>query len=198
MWTSIGSNPARRNAAAISIWPLTPCSRRIATRGRAPVTTLGASIRNVSSAVSPGASGDSRAACSSAAHAGSSRSRAMWWLTCDHRARSSPRPRRPRADRRGRSRCGRRTPRGRSHGRSRRPRSAGAHVIDVGGGDLDDRAELLAEQRRERVGGHRRGVELEAQARGERHLERGDTRPPSDRSWYAPSLRSATSACSSP
>ena len=33
MWTSTASKPARSNAAAISIWPLTPCSRRIATRG---------------------------------------------------------------------------------------------------------------------------------------------------------------------
>ena len=36
MCTSTASKPARSNAAAISTWPLTPCSRRIATRGRAP------------------------------------------------------------------------------------------------------------------------------------------------------------------
>ena len=36
MWTSFASKPARSKAAAISTWPLTPCSRRIASRGRAP------------------------------------------------------------------------------------------------------------------------------------------------------------------
>ena len=36
MCTSNASKPARSNAAAISIWPLTPCSRRIATFGRTP------------------------------------------------------------------------------------------------------------------------------------------------------------------
>ena len=30
MWTSTASNPARSKAAAISIWPFTPCSRRMA------------------------------------------------------------------------------------------------------------------------------------------------------------------------
>ena len=41
MCTSYASNPARSNAAAISTWPLTPCSRRIATFGRAPVAMYG-------------------------------------------------------------------------------------------------------------------------------------------------------------
>ncbi len=36
MCTSTASKPARSKAAAISIWPFTPCSRRMATRGRAP------------------------------------------------------------------------------------------------------------------------------------------------------------------
>ena len=36
MCTSTASNPARSKAAAISTCPLTPCSRRMATRGRAP------------------------------------------------------------------------------------------------------------------------------------------------------------------
>ena len=40
MCTSTASKPARSNAAAISTWPLTPCSRRIATRGRAPVLMI--------------------------------------------------------------------------------------------------------------------------------------------------------------
>ena len=42
MCTSTASKPARSNATAISIWPLTPCSRRIATFGRAPVAMNGA------------------------------------------------------------------------------------------------------------------------------------------------------------
>ena len=46
---SCGRRPRRTrravNAAAISIWPLTPCSRRIATRGRAPVAMLAAARR---------------------------------------------------------------------------------------------------------------------------------------------------------
>ena len=37
MCTSIASKPARSNAAAISSWPLTPCSRSTATRGRVPL-----------------------------------------------------------------------------------------------------------------------------------------------------------------
>ena len=38
------SKPARWNAAAISIWPFTPCSRKIATRGRTPVAIAGAAV----------------------------------------------------------------------------------------------------------------------------------------------------------
>src|SRR5260370_1361032 len=38
MWTSTASKPARSKAAAISTCPLTPCSRRIATRGHAFAT----------------------------------------------------------------------------------------------------------------------------------------------------------------
>jgi hypothetical protein len=37
MCTSLGRKPARSNAAAISSWLLTPCSRRIAISGRAPL-----------------------------------------------------------------------------------------------------------------------------------------------------------------
>src|SRR5438105_5010296 len=36
MWTSTASKPARSNATAISTCPFTPCSRRMAMRGRAP------------------------------------------------------------------------------------------------------------------------------------------------------------------
>ena len=42
MCTSNASKPARSNAAAISTCPFTPCSRSIATRGRAPVAMNGA------------------------------------------------------------------------------------------------------------------------------------------------------------
>ena len=42
MCTSTGWKPARRNAAAISTWLFTPCSRRIATGGFAPVLMNGA------------------------------------------------------------------------------------------------------------------------------------------------------------
>ena len=41
MCTSQASNPARSNAAPISTCPFTPCSRRMATRGRAPACTKG-------------------------------------------------------------------------------------------------------------------------------------------------------------
>ena len=47
MCTSNASKPARSNAAAISIWPLTPCSRRIATRGRAPFAMNGAATSSL-------------------------------------------------------------------------------------------------------------------------------------------------------
>ena len=56
MCTSTASKPARSNAAAISTWPLTPCSRRIATRGRAPVAMNGAATSSSGSNVSRGAS----------------------------------------------------------------------------------------------------------------------------------------------
>ena len=50
----------------------------------------------------------------------------------------------------------------------------GRHRGDVCGRDLDDRAELLGEQRGERIGVDGRGVQLECEAGGERHLERGN------------------------
>ena len=37
MWTSTATKPACVNAAAISAWPFTPCSLRIATLGLAPM-----------------------------------------------------------------------------------------------------------------------------------------------------------------
>ena len=47
MCTSTASKPARSNAAAISTWPLTPCSRRMATRGLAPVPTKAPLFRGI-------------------------------------------------------------------------------------------------------------------------------------------------------
>ena len=51
MWTSIAAKPARSNAAAISTCPLTPCSRRIAIGGRAPVAMKGAATSSAGSNV---------------------------------------------------------------------------------------------------------------------------------------------------
>ena len=82
MCTSTGANPARSNAAAISTWLLTPCSRRIATRGRAPVAMNGAAMSVVGIEREPPGKprviGSSRRAPrSSSAQAGSSRSCCM-------------------------------------------------------------------------------------------------------------------------
>ena len=82
MCTSTASKPARSKAAAISICPLTPCSRRMATRGRAPPrarsgAATSSSMSNVGATDSPGSSLSTRAACSSSAQVGSSRSACM-------------------------------------------------------------------------------------------------------------------------
>ena len=53
MCTSTGAKPARSKAAAISTWLLTPCSRRIATRGRAPFAMKGAAMSASASKVEP-------------------------------------------------------------------------------------------------------------------------------------------------
>ena len=60
MCTSTASKPARSNATAISTWPLTPCSRRIATRGRAPVAMYGAATSSAGSNVELRAAGRAR------------------------------------------------------------------------------------------------------------------------------------------
>ena len=62
MCTSTAAKPARMKAAAISTWLFTPCSRRIATRGLAPVAMDGAAGcrragSNVSSGARPGSPG---------------------------------------------------------------------------------------------------------------------------------------------
>ena len=80
MCTSWASKPARVEAAAVSIWLLTPCSRRIATAGRAPPAIQGAATSSLgsklSAACSPGSGTSSSREYSSPAHSGSSRSAA--------------------------------------------------------------------------------------------------------------------------
>ena len=56
--------------------------------------------------------------------------------------------------------------------RCRAAANASRTCVDVLARDLDDRAELLGEQRAERIGCERGDVELEAEAGRERHLER--------------------------
>ena len=81
MCTSTASKPARSNAAAISTWPFTPCSRRIATRGRAPRATKGAATSSCGSKrerdARPGSPASRMRSYSSCAHSGLSRSRCM-------------------------------------------------------------------------------------------------------------------------
>ena len=86
--TSNAAKPARSNAAAISICPFTPCSRRMAMRGRTPVAINGAAISCDGSKVSEGArpaSAPSRIrSYSSCAHCGLSRSVCMRYVVSDH------------------------------------------------------------------------------------------------------------------
>ena len=88
MCTSTASKPARSNAAAISTWPFTPCSRRIATRGRAPVAMNGAATSSAGSKVSvgdePGSSASSRVVFLVRGAAGLSRRRCIACVVADH------------------------------------------------------------------------------------------------------------------
>ena len=75
---SMQSKPARSNAAAISTWPLTPCSRKIPTPGLAVLTYgAGLSIWNVDANDSPGSVRSCKHSNSSSAQAGLSRSACM-------------------------------------------------------------------------------------------------------------------------
>ena len=79
MCTSTAAKPARSNAAAISICPLTPCSRRIATRGRTAVAITGRGTglsdgSNVSAGETPGSSLSAIRSNSDSAQVGLSRS----------------------------------------------------------------------------------------------------------------------------
>ncbi len=88
MCTSTAVKPARSNAAAISIWPLTPCSRRMAMRGRAPLAIRGAPMfcagSNVRRSEMPGSAASSMRSYSCSAHCGLSRSDCMRHVVSDH------------------------------------------------------------------------------------------------------------------
>ena len=83
------------NAAAISTWPLTPCSRRIAIAGRAPRAMNGAAMSSTGSNVSTG--DEARIAASSSrayswsAPCGLSRMRCIACVVADHARRCMPR-----------------------------------------------------------------------------------------------------------
>ena len=158
MCTSTASKPARSNAAAISTWPFTPCSRRMATRGRAPVDERQrrSSASNVKlTRTSPGSSASRMRSYSSlrALRVVAQRLHALAWSRTRRAA--------------GRSRFAANT--GAVVARdadlvarveladdvrmqSPRPaaRSAAITLRAVGGADLQHRAELLGEQRLQR------------------------------------------------
>ena len=88
MCTSYASKPARSNAAAISMWPLTPCSRSTAIFGRAPAAMQGAagSSRgsNVNTGARPGSLSSFIRSNSCSAASGLSRSRCSACVVADH------------------------------------------------------------------------------------------------------------------
>ncbi len=193
MCTSNASKPARVNAAAISTWPLTPWSRRIATFGRTPVFDDTAAA--ISSAGSkPQLRRDARrrrrrnasaysalralADCRGALH------RAGWFPTT------------PPSD----SRHGQRaidSPPSHSFTRLRvcgAPQKCaslsspccaehGEKRSAIAGADLHHGAEFLGEQRRQRRFAPAVQFQIEAAVSGERHLDQASTMaPPSERS----------------
>jgi len=82
MGTSTVSKPARSNAAAISIWPLTPCSRSTASRGRAPVAIDAAATSSLGSNDGahgkPGSLPSATISWCDSAHSGLSRKACSW------------------------------------------------------------------------------------------------------------------------
>ncbi len=88
MCTSYASKPARSKAAAISTCPLTPCSRRMATLGRAPVAMNGAATScsgsNVRCGARPGSAASAMRAYSWSAESGLSRSFCIACVVDDH------------------------------------------------------------------------------------------------------------------
>ena len=178
MCTSTASKPARSNAAAISICPLTPCSRRIATRGRAPPrarsgAATSSSTSNVVTTDSPGSSLSTRAACSSSAQVRSSRIDCMACVVSDQmprrmlrRSSNTVRPSRRRMTR---------SPRCDVPERAHRVAQAVAaehlaHARDVGRAHGEHRAQLLGEQARDRIVAEAADLDVQADAARERHL----------------------------
>ena len=165
MCTSYASKPARSNAAAISTWPLTPCSRRIATVGRTPVAMNGAAMSssgsNVSSGARPGSSASRMRAYSWSAASGLSRSRCIACVVADHARWRSMRDlvEQRFAATRDRDRVRDCVGDGRpmACGETRRARAAAITALRVAALHLHDRAELLGEQcaRAVRPGCHR-------------------------------------------
>ena len=97
MWTSTAVKPAASNAPAISYWLLTPCSRRMAIRGRLPVAIIGAAMSSAGSNVRwqcrPVSVASASRAYSWSAQSGLSRRRAIRQLTSLHTCCSSARGR---------------------------------------------------------------------------------------------------------
>ena len=177
MWTSIAAKPARSNAAAISTWPLTPCSRRIAIAGRAPVAMKGAATSSAGSNVStgdrPGSVASSSRAYSWSALAGLSRSRCSSCVVADHaRCRST----RASSSSDSPSRTIEPDPvvrsparRARMNGEARR-HEAREDAGSVVGAHLHDGAQLLGEQHGERVAADGVERDVEPAARRKRHF----------------------------
>ena len=161
MCTSKAAKPARSNAAAISTWPLTPCSRRIAIAGRAPVAMYGAAMSSVgierrAAATSPGSVGvedprrtpgrrprDCRAAAAARASSPTTRGAGR---RATRRARAAPSLRDADAARPASG-----APIACSASPAARERAIAARRASRVR-DLDHRAQLLGEQRRQRIG----------------------------------------------
>ena len=203
MWTSTASKPARSNAAAISICPLTPCSRRIATRGRAPPRARTAPPRRRRCRTSrrptgPGSSLSTRAACSSSAQVGSSRSACIACVVSDQIPRRMlRRSSNTRAAAAAQDDRDRRAARGRARGRRRQTVRAQdlPHARDVGGAHRSTAPSSSANSAGERIVAERRRSRCPARRRPRTPSRRSVTnRPPSLRSWYASTMPAAVSS----
>ncbi len=190
MVTSHGSKPARWKAAAISRSPLEPSSRRIA-------TGIFAARSSTAGAVAAGRERQGvgrrrrvrRPACSCATQAGSACSRSSSKLVASQQV----------AERRaGRRRARARRRRGSAPRPSARVRPIATHgtscvgedgdrLVEVVGVDLEDQAQLLGEQHRERVGPRSsvRRSTSSPQSPANAISSSVVTSPPSERSWPA-------------
>ena len=178
MWTSTASKPARSKAAAISICPLTPCSRRMATRGRAPLRArTGAvestSMSNVVTTDRPGSSLSTRAACSSSAQVMSSRIACIACVVSDQmprrmlrRSSNTVRPSRRRMIRSPRCTW----PSARTASPSPCVSRTAPHAGDVLGAHRQHGAQLLGEQAGERIFAQAADLDVQTDAARERHL----------------------------